>query len=161
MLRVYFFCREVIPFAVTVVATVVITRMITDGIERHELLLPLLNQQEVQRVVVITDNRKLFWPRAVETDAFSASFDKSKGLTSCRRQFPKGYVFPLACLIGKLTARKHNGLQGKKALFIGILKRIIRSKGHVILSSFQPVIPSLNLLSTSLFTSGHSVELSP
>ena len=67
MLRVYFFCREVIPFAVTVVATVVITRMITDGIERHELLLPLLNQQEVQRVVVITDNRKLFWPRAVET----------------------------------------------------------------------------------------------
>ena len=76
MLRVYFFCREVIPFAVTVVATVVITRMITDGIECHELLLPLLNQQEVQRVVVITDNRKLFWPRAFETDAFSASFDK-------------------------------------------------------------------------------------
>ena len=28
-------------------------------IGRHELLLPLLNQQEVERVVVITDNRKL------------------------------------------------------------------------------------------------------
>ena len=95
----------------------------------------MLNQQEVQRVVVITDNHKLFWPCAVETDAFSASFDKSKGLTYCRRQFPEGYVFPLACLIGKLTAGKHNGLQRKKALFIGILKRITRSIGHVILSS--------------------------
>ena len=135
LLGVFSFFREVISFVVTVVATVVITRMITDGIERHEFLLPLLNQQEVQRVVVITDNHKLFWPRAVETDAFSASFDKSKGLTSCRRQFPEGYVF-LACLIGKLTARKHNGSQGKKASFIGILKRITHSKGHVILSSF-------------------------
>ena len=88
LLGVFSFFREVISFAVTVVASVVITRMITDGIERHELLLSLLNQQEVQRVVVITDNHKLFWPRAVETDAFSESFDKSKGLTSCRRQFP-------------------------------------------------------------------------
>ena len=33
----------------------VMTRMITDRIGRHELLLPLLNQQEVERVVVITD----------------------------------------------------------------------------------------------------------
>ena len=38
--------------------------------------------------------------------------------------------------MGKLTARKHNGLQGKKALFIAILKRITRSKRQVILSSF-------------------------
>ena len=38
--------------------------------------------------------------------------------------------------MGKLTARKHNGLQGEKALFIAILKRITRSKRHVILSSF-------------------------
>ena len=58
-----------------------------------ELLLPLLNQQEVGRIVEITDNYKLFWSRAVEIDAFLASFDKSKGITSCRRQFPEGYVF--------------------------------------------------------------------
>ena len=25
---------------------------------------------------VVTDNHKLFWPRTLETDAFSASFDK-------------------------------------------------------------------------------------
>ena len=56
--------------------------MITERIGRHELLLQLLNQQEVGRVVVIYDNHKLFRPRAVETDAFSASFVKSKGLTS-------------------------------------------------------------------------------
>ena len=31
------------------------TQMITDRIGRQELLLPLLNQQEVERVVVITD----------------------------------------------------------------------------------------------------------
>ena len=123
LLGVFSFCREVISFAVTVVATVVITRMITDGIERHELLLPLLNQQEVQRVVVITDNHKLFWPRAVETDAFSASFDKSNGLTSCRRQFPKGYVFPLACLIGK--KRQHANItacKGRKPHLLEFLK---------------------------------------
>ena len=58
-----------------------------------ELLLPLLNQQEVGRIVEITDNYKLFCSRAVEIDAFLASFDKSKGITSCRRQFPEGYVF--------------------------------------------------------------------
>ena len=98
----------------------VITRTITDRIGRHELLSQLLNQQEVGRVVVIYDNHKLFRPRAVETDAFSASFVKSKGLTSSRRQFPEGYVFPLA-RSGKLTPRKHNGLQGKKALYILIL----------------------------------------
>ena len=34
-------------------------------IGRHELLLPLLNQQEVECVVVITDNHNLVWPRAV------------------------------------------------------------------------------------------------
>ena len=97
--------------------------MITDRIGPHELLSPLLNQQEVECVVVISDNHKLFWPRAVETDAFPANFDKSKGLTSCRRQFPESHVFPLARSIGKLTARKHNGLQGKNALFIVILKK--------------------------------------
>ena len=37
-------------------------------------------------------SHELFWPRAIETDAFPASFGKSKGLTSCRRQFPEGYV---------------------------------------------------------------------
>ena len=41
------------------------TRMISDRIGRDELLLPLLNQQEVERVVVITNNHKLFWHRAV------------------------------------------------------------------------------------------------
>ena len=45
---------------------------------------------------MITDNNKLFWPQAVETDEFPASFDKSMGLTPRRRLFPKGYVFPLA-----------------------------------------------------------------
>ena len=45
---------------------VVIPRMITDRIGRHELLLPL---------------NKFFRPCAVKTDAFPASFDKSKGLT--------------------------------------------------------------------------------
>ena len=45
---------------------------------------------------MITDNNKLFWPQAVETDEFPASFDKSMGLTPRPRQFPKGYVFPLA-----------------------------------------------------------------
>ena len=98
----------------------VITRTITNRIGRHELLSQLLNQQEVGRVVVMYDNHKLFRPRAVEPDAFSASFVKSKGLTSSRRQFPEGYVFPLA-RSGKLTPRKHNGLQGKKALYILIL----------------------------------------
>ena len=44
-------------------------------------------------------------------------------LTSCRRQFPEGYVFPLGRLIDKLTARQHNGLRGKKALFTVILKK--------------------------------------
>ena len=39
--------------------------MISDRIGRDELLLPLLNQQEVERVVVITNNHKLFWPRAI------------------------------------------------------------------------------------------------
>ena len=39
-----------------------------------ELLLPLLNQQEVGRIVEITDNYKLFWSRAVEIDAFLASW---------------------------------------------------------------------------------------
>ena len=53
----------------------VIPQMITDQIGRHELLLPL---------------NKIFRPRAVKTDAFPASFDKSKSLTSCRRQFPEG-----------------------------------------------------------------------
>ena len=48
--------------------------MITDRIGRHELLFALLNQHEVERVVVITNNNNLFWPRAVETDAFPASF---------------------------------------------------------------------------------------
>ena len=95
--------------------------MIADRIGPHELLSPLLNQQEVECVVVISDNHKLFWPRAVETDAFPANFDKSKGLTSCRRQFPES--FPLARSVGKLKARKHNGLQGKNALFIVILKK--------------------------------------
>ena len=55
-------------------------------------LLPLLNQQVVERVVAINDNQKLFLPLAVETDAFPASFVKSKVLTSCRRQFPASYV---------------------------------------------------------------------
>ena len=45
---------------------------------------------------MITDNNKLFWPQAVETDEFPASFHKSMGLTPRPRQFPKGYVFPLA-----------------------------------------------------------------
>ena len=45
---------------------------------------------------MITDNNKLFWPQAVETDEFPASFHKSMGLTPRLRQFPKGYVFPLA-----------------------------------------------------------------
>ena len=131
----------------------VITRTITDRIGRHELLSQLLNQQEVGRVVVIYDNHKLFRPRAVETDAFSASFFKSKGLTSSRRQFPEGYVFPLA-RSGKLKPRKHNGLQGKKALYILILQKIITySKGLL--------CPSPNLLSMSLFTTGHSFDLSP
>ena len=49
--------------------------MITDRIGRHELLFALLNQHEVERAVVITNNHNLFWPRAVETDAFPASFD--------------------------------------------------------------------------------------
>ena len=49
------------------------TRMITDRTGRHEFLLSLLNQQEVERVVVITDSHKLFWSCAVETDAFPAS----------------------------------------------------------------------------------------
>ena len=69
-----------------------ITRMITERIGRHEYLLPLLNQQVVERVVAINDNHKLFLPLAVETDAFPASFVKSKVLTSCRRQFPASYV---------------------------------------------------------------------
>ena len=112
------------------------TRMITDRTGRHEFLLSLLNQQEVERVVVITDSHKLFWSCAVETDAFPASFDKSKDLTSCRIQFPQGYVFPPAHLMGKLTARKHNGLQGKNALSTVILKKITHSKGHFIFSSF-------------------------
>ena len=97
--------------------------MITDRIGPLELLSPLLNQQEIECVVVISDNHKLFWPRAVETDAFPANFDKSKDLTSCRRQFPESHVFPLARSVGMLTARKHNGLQGKNALFIVILKK--------------------------------------
>ena len=53
----------------------VIPGMITDRIGRHELLLPL---------------NKIFRPHAVKTDAFPASFDKSKSLTSCRRQSPEG-----------------------------------------------------------------------
>ena len=44
-------------------------------------------------------------------------------LTSCRRQFPEGYVFPRVRLIDKLTARQLNGLRGKKALFTVILKK--------------------------------------
>ena len=55
-------------------------------------LLPLLNQQVVERVVAINDNHKLFLPLAVETDAFPASLFKSKVLTSCRRQLPASYV---------------------------------------------------------------------
>ena len=39
-------------------------------------MLPLLNQQEVECIVVINDDHRLFWPRAAETDAFLASFDK-------------------------------------------------------------------------------------
>ena len=87
---------------------VVIPRMITDRIGRHELLLPL---------------NKFFRPCAVKTDAFPASFDKSKGLTSCRRQFPEGCFLLSRALIGKLTALKRNGLQGKNALFIAILEK--------------------------------------
>ena len=56
--------------------------MITDRIGRHELLSPLLNLQEVERVVIITGNYKLFWPRAVETDAFHASCNKGPYLLS-------------------------------------------------------------------------------
>ena len=55
-------------------------------------LLLLLKQQVVERVVAITDYHKLFLPLAVETDEFPASFVKSKGLTSYRRQFPAGFV---------------------------------------------------------------------
>ena len=51
-------------------------------------LLLLLKQQVVERVVAITDYHKLFLPLAVETDAFPASFVKSKS----RRQFPPGFV---------------------------------------------------------------------
>ena len=46
------------------------------------------------------------------------------------------FQFPLACLIGKLTARKHNSLWGKNALLFLIIKKVIHSKGHLILSSF-------------------------
>ena len=83
--------------------------------------------------------------------------DKSKDLTSCRIQFPEGYVFPPAHLMGKLTACKHNGLQGKNALSIVILKKITHSKGHFIFSSFLTSL-ALDLLSTSLFTTDHSVR---
>ena len=51
-------------------------------------LLLLLKQKVVERVVAITDYHKLFLPLAVETDAFPASFVKSKS----RRQFSPGFV---------------------------------------------------------------------
>ena len=64
-----------LQFPIHLKSDFVIPRIITDRIGRHELLLPL---------------NKIFRPHAVKTDAFPASFDKSKGLTSCRRQFPEG-----------------------------------------------------------------------
>ena len=76
---------------VTLTRPVSHARSMCTGISK--LLLPLLNQQEVGRIVEIIDNHKLFCSRTVEIDAFLASFDKSKGITSCRRQFPEGYVF--------------------------------------------------------------------
>ena len=95
-----------------------------ERLKSYSIILPLLNQQEVGRVVEITDNHKLFWSRAVEIDAFLASFDKSKGITSCRRRFPEGYVL------------RSRACEGKNALFIVILKKKTHLKGHVILSSF-------------------------
>ena len=58
----------------------------------------------------------MFWPQAVESDEFPASFDKSMGLTPRPRQIPKGYVFPLALnvtigfrpLTGKLNLRERD-----------------------------------------------------
>ena len=58
-----------------------------------------------------------------------------RALPPVEDDFPR-VVFPLARLIGKLTARKHNSLQGKNALFTVIPKKKTHSKGHVILSSF-------------------------
>ena len=71
----FLFGRQIVTVPNAPEVRFVIPRMITDRIGLHELLLPL---------------NKFFRPCAVKTDAFPASFDKSKGLTSCRRQFPEG-----------------------------------------------------------------------
>ena len=61
--------------------------MITDRIERHGLLLPSLNQQVVERVVVITDDH---------TGCFGLVLLRLmrflRVLVNRRRQFPEGYV---------------------------------------------------------------------
>ena len=93
--------------------------MITDRIERHGLLLPSLNQQVVERVVVITDDH---------TGCFGLVLLRLmrflRVLVNRRRQLKVMKVmFPLARLIGKLTARKHNSLRGKNAFFIVLLEK--------------------------------------
>ena len=164
------------------------THMLTDRIGRHELLSPLLNLQEVERVIIITGNYKLFWPRAVETDTFHVSCNKSKGLTSCRRQFPEGYDF------GKISAQPHTTLciqfldrenndknnrlpLGKQICFtivwscaeilqcfsIEILKNILKRSCpfEFLFKQFYSVLLSSCSLLRFLLLLGHSFDLSP
>ena len=96
---------------------------ITDRIERHGLLLPSFNQKVVERVVVITDDHtSCFGLVVLRLMRFLRVLVNLRVLPLVGDNFLK-VMFPLARLIGKLTARKHNSLRGKNAFFIVLLEK--------------------------------------